>query len=70
VLGDLNREAPELVVIRQQPGAASLPAHPVMRWIVSRYRPLPEPLQPYQFLLLSRAGGALERRLSRTVPAP
>lgn len=70
VLGDLNREAPELVVIRQNPGAASLPAHPVVRWILGRYRPLPERLQPYQFLLLARTGGALERRLNRTIPAP
>lgn len=65
VLADLNREAPELVVIRRQPGAASLPAHPVVRWILGRYRPLPERLQPYQFLLLDRTGGALERRLTR-----
>ena len=70
VLGDLNREAPELVVMRQQPGQASLPAHAVVRWILSRYRPLPERLQPYRFLLLARTGGALERRLSSTGPTP
>ena len=70
VLADLAREAPELVVVRSQPGATSLPAHPVVRWILSRYRPLPEALQPYQFLLLARSGGALERRLNRRAPGP
>lgn len=70
VLADLAREAPELVVARPQPGAASLPAHPVVRWVLSQYRPLPDRLQPRQFVLLARAGGALERRLARRAPPP
>ena len=70
VLADLDREAPELVVVRPQPGASSLPAHPVVRWILGRYRPLPERLQPYQFVLLARAGGALERRSAGPARGP
>jgi hypothetical protein len=70
VLADLAREAPELVVARPQPGAASLAAHPVVRWILGQYRPLPDRLQPRQFVLLARAGGALERRLARRAPPP
>jgi len=70
VLADLAHDPPELVVIRPQPGAGSLPAHPVVRWILSQYRPLPDRLQPYQFVLLARAGGALEGRLARLARVP
>lgn len=70
VLADLDREAPELVVFRPQPGARSLPAHPVVRWILGRYRPLPDRLQPSQFVLLARAGGSLERRLATPARVP
>jgi hypothetical protein len=70
VLADLDREAPELVVVRPQPGVRSLPAHPVVRWILGRYRPLPDRLQPNQFVLLARAGGALERRSAGPARVP
>jgi 4-amino-4-deoxy-L-arabinose transferase-like glycosyltransferase len=65
ILMDIDRSPPELFVAQlDETVLGRLTDHPVPRWFVRRYQPLPDRPFRYGYALFYRTGGALEHRLN------
>lgn len=64
VVNELERAQPELLVVMKSTWLENPSRHPVSKWLVERYRPLPGNNERGPFAIYARRGGCLEARLA------